>query len=149
MTEKKELSFVENKIRLSLHWYREFLHEKDVKNSLLKGMIALEGLVLTKKLGDEYGIQSYLKIIISIILEEKDNKKTTSKEIKKLYTKRSEIAHGEKSYIDKSDIKNLKRILYNIFEKFLIKDIYQNLTTEEKYNNFFKNLKLKEKNLIS
>lgn len=145
LTEKKELSFVENKIKLSLHWYREFLHEKDVKNSLLKGMIALEGLVLTKKLGDEYGIQSYLKIIISIILEEKDNKKTTSKEIKKIYTKRSEIAHGEKSYIDKSDIKNLKRILYNIFEKFLIKDIYQNLTTEEKYNNFFKNLKLKEK----
>ena len=145
LTEKKELFFIENKIKLSLHWYREFLHEKNVKNSLLKGMIALEGLMLTKKLGDEYGIQNYLKIIIPIILEEKDDKEGISREIKKLYTKRSEIAHGEMSYIDNSDIKNLKIILYSIFEKFLTKDIYQNLTTKEKYNNFFKNLKLKEK----
>lgn len=142
LTGEKELSFMENKIKVSLRWYREFLHERNKINSFLKGIIALEGLSLTKELGDKYGFQDYLRNIVPIILEEKDKKENLSKQLKEFYTKRSEIAHGEKrSYIDDSDRKNLKEILYGIFEKFLTEETYQNLTTEEKYNTFFEELK--------
>lgn len=138
LAEEREPSFIESKIKLALHWYREFLHEKSEINSLLKGVIALESLISTKKLVKKIGIQSYISSIVPIILKEDET--SLSIKIKQLYKKRSEIVHNGTTEIYLSDIKNLKEILLGILEEFITKEKYKNLTSEKEYNNFFKEI---------
>lgn len=143
LMEERELSFIESKIKISLHWYREFLHEKNGINSLLKGMIALESLISTKKLKKSEGVKNYIIRAVPVILEK--NKKILTNQIKELYLKRSAIVHEGIADVTENNKNDLKRVLYGIFEKFLLEKYYQELTTPQKYNSFFKELKYKEK----
>lgn len=137
LTQKNELNFLENKIMISLQWYREFLHEKNSMNCLLKGIVSLESLVSTKELTKENGIQDYISKIVTIILE-KENEEKFQNKIKKLYDKRSKIVHEGIAEVNFYDIFFLRKLISDILEKFIVEPKYLNLTTKKKYNLFFK-----------
>lgn len=144
LTQKEKLNFLENKIMISLHWYREFLHEKNDMNCLLKGVISLENLISTKKLTEKNGIQDYILKIVKVILKKDDDKKFT-KILKDLYDKRSKIVHegiAEVNFFDKFFLINL---IEEVIEELISNSEYKNLRTKNEYEEFF--YKITEDNL--
>lgn len=122
-----EQSFLERKIKSSLHWFREALQEKNEVTSFLKMMISLESLLsfqeenfMTPSIS--HGIGENVALILEKNVEERVNLYNI---IKTLYGYRSAIVHSGKS----------TRITYNTkitLANIVVKLIFE-LVTNEKY----------------
>lgn len=139
LIQKDSPLFLEEKIITALWWYRDSLLEKDSKNALVKAIIALESLILTKKLSDDYGIVDSIKKIVHYLL---GNSISNSylKNLDELYTKRSKIVHEGKIYTSSQDKEIVLIIVKKIIKIFLSKVKENKFKTKKEYNDYFGNI---------
>jgi hypothetical protein len=122
-TDNEKLSDFEGRLLLALDWYAKGRLERDKNDAFINFSIVLETLLIDKKSGFEDSItQTIARRGSTLLASTPDQKNRIEKSLKRAYTKRSEIVHGEDHSLDQTDLKSVQELAGKIFVTLALSD---------------------------
>lgn len=120
LLENSELNDMEKRIREAIIWISMASHENENSIAFLQCFLALEAILLVQDGFINKSIVAQISEYIAFLLSADSKKRIAiEKEIKKLYSTRSAIAHGKKKSDIDSDIIKIFSLTRTLIVKFL------------------------------
>ncbi len=140
---KRNKTEIEKRLLISIEWVGKAVHEKNVSNSLVQFVFAIEGMLqynpgafVTSSIISQ--ISDWLAFIIQ---DNKDERKKIAAYFKDIYKKRSAVAHGASAHIEPDDLGIALQIAKLMIQAFLCTTPFCDMKTMNELDSYINELK--------
>lgn len=139
---QKDKNEIEKNLMSSIEWIGKGILENDRAKSFIQFAFAIESMLQQSKEFISPSITSYIADSLAFLLEKDVTKrKEIVKNVKKIYKKRSSIAHGGNTEITQTDIIDILNLSMRMIDEIVNNPLIVKMKKKEELNTYLDNLK--------